>query len=275
MKFYLPNKFKQHPPIVYKYRIWDNIDLHKFQKRVLTDNEIYLSSPDQFNDPFDSTLPFQYKKRDLKEKKIYAKMYSMACTEWPHLTHLEIDKIIKDRINSGAFKNGNYSNEWHDNFIKSINAEIGIYSLSENNSNILMWSHYADSHKGYCIGLDYNILAQTFGSIGPVTYTNKFPRLSMFPKSATDDFIRLFITKSKDWEYEREIRIINRFKARQIIRIPDECIREVILGYKMGQNSKDEIIRIIESKSTPIEIFEAKINKEKYKLDLIKIKNSR
>ncbi|HGY1053520.1 TPA: DUF2971 domain-containing protein, partial [Aeromonas salmonicida subsp. pectinolytica] len=25
-------------------------------------------------------------------------------------------------------------------------------SLSRNNTNILMWSHYADSHKGFCIG---------------------------------------------------------------------------------------------------------------------------
>ena len=31
------------------------------------------------------------------------------------------------------------------------NDQCGVLSLSAKNSNILMWSHYADSHKGVCI----------------------------------------------------------------------------------------------------------------------------
>lgn len=186
----------------------------------------------------------------------------------------ERDKIIKERIGSGAFKNSKYSKEYHENFIKNINKEIGIFSLSENNSNILMWSHYADSHKGYCVGLDYNILLKIVGSIGPVTYSDKFPKLSILPKSPVEDFMKLLTTKSNDWEYEKEVRIIMRFKARETIRIPDDCIREVILGHKMEENHKKEIIDLIKTKSTPIEIFQATMNGEKFKLDINKIAHS-
>ena len=255
--------------VLYKYRVWDNSnDPYEFQRKILTHNELYLSSPNQFNDPFDSTLPFQYRKRDLKPRKIYKRMYAMSLIEWPHLPHFERDRIIKERIGSGAFIDSKYSKERHEIFIKEINEEIGIFSLSENNSNILMWSHYADSHKGYCIGLDYNILLKIAKTMGSVKYSDKFPKLSLFPKSPVDDFMQLFITKSEDWAYEKEVRIIMRFKARQTIKIPDNCIKEIILGYKMEKKHKNEIMEIIKTKSSPVEIYEATANGERFKLVL-------
>ncbi|NOZ47165.1 MAG: DUF2971 domain-containing protein [Chlorobi bacterium] len=257
--------------IAYKYRVWDKTnDSHEFQRRIITHNELYLSSPNQFNDPFDSSLPFQYRKKDLKPKKIYKKMYQMSLNEWPYMPHYERDRIIKERIGSGAFIGSKYSKEIHEDFIKKINKEIGIYSLSENKSNILMWSHYADSHKGYCVGLDYNILLKKIGSISPVIYSDKFPQLSLFPKDSIADFMQLFITKSKDWAYEKEVRIIMRYKARHTIKIPDECIKEIIFGYKMEKDDKNEIIDLIKTKSTPIAIYEATANSEKFKLDINK-----
>lgn len=270
-RLYHSNKSSNDKLIVYKYRVWDKTkDPLEFHRRILTHNELYLSSPNQFNDPFDSSLPFQYRKKDLKPRKIYKRMYQMSIIEWPLMTHSERDRIIKERIGSGAFINSKYSKERHENFIKEINEEIGIYSLSENKSNILMWSHYADSHKGYCIGLDYNILLKIVRSIGPVTYSDKFPVLSLFPKDPVADFMQLFMTKSIDWAYEREIRIIMRYKARQTVKIPDECIKEIIFGYKMEEPHKKEIMDLIKTKSTPIEIFEATANDEKFKLDINK-----
>lgn len=192
----------------------------------------------------------------------------MSLQEWPNLSHFERDEIIRKRINSGVFIDGKYSKDGYNDFIKSINEEIGIFSLSENNSNILMWSHYADSHKGYCIGLDYNVLLSLAGRIEPVIYSEKFPKLSLFPKSLTDDFMQLFITKSKDWEYEKEVRIVMRFKARQTIKIPDKCIKEIIFGYKMEEKHKNEIIDLTKTRSSPIQIYEATANGEKFKLDI-------
>jgi hypothetical protein len=198
-------------------------------------------------------------------------MYKMSLDAWPHLPHSERDKIIKERIGSGAFKDSKYSKEYHENFIKSINKEIGIFSLSENSANILMWSHYADSHRGYCVGLDFNILLGIVGSIGAVTYSDKFPKLELLPKLPVEDFMKLLTTKSNDWKYEKEIRVVMRFKARETIKIPNNCIREVILGHKMEEKHKKEIIALIKTKSAPIEIFQANINGERFKLDINKV----
>jgi len=51
---------------LYKYRAW-NDDMN-YQKRIITNNEIYLSSADQFNDPFDASLPFSIDQKGTKKK---------------------------------------------------------------------------------------------------------------------------------------------------------------------------------------------------------------
>ena len=34
----------------------------------------------------------------------------------------------------------------------------GVLSLSKSYNHQLLWSHYADSHKGYCVGYDVSVL---------------------------------------------------------------------------------------------------------------------
>ncbi|MBL0525135.1 DUF2971 domain-containing protein [Aeromonas dhakensis] len=36
--------------------------------------------------------------------------------------------------------------------------ELGVVSFSETSRNLLMWAHYANEHKGMCIGFDPNVL---------------------------------------------------------------------------------------------------------------------
>ena len=40
------------PDIIYKYRSWNN----EFHKDVLLKNQVYMSSPEDFNDPFDCRI---------------------------------------------------------------------------------------------------------------------------------------------------------------------------------------------------------------------------
>ena len=49
------------PQPLFKYRIWND----EYQKRLLTHNEVYLASADQFNDPFDASIPYRFKDEEL------------------------------------------------------------------------------------------------------------------------------------------------------------------------------------------------------------------
>lgn len=74
----IPNK-------LYKYRNWND----EYQKRILTENEIYLASANQFNDPFDASYPFRYNDEDLTPDNVYLKLYTLGKQRWPNMTEEE------------------------------------------------------------------------------------------------------------------------------------------------------------------------------------------
>jgi len=98
-----------------------------------------------------------------------------------------------------------------ESYFKDI-KNIGILSLSEVNDNVLMWSHYADQHRGFCIELERNKdsdLADNKKTL-PVRYSIKKPDISIEEheranKEEEKEIRRsLIYTKSVDWNYERE-----------------------------------------------------------------------
>lgn len=263
----------QRPNILYKYRTWQNeCDKFQYQKRILTDNELYLSSADQFNDPFDCALAFRYKESDLTRENLFKKLFENGKKMWPSYSDEQLKKIANERIDYGVFENGRYWKENRDDFHKSVNSTLGIFSLSAVNDNILMWSHYSDSHRGFCVGFDSDKLFKLSGSLGEVIYDDAFPEVGLFDDSM-EGFLRLFITKSIDWCYEEEYRILKVNFAKNILTFSNDCVRQIIFGCNIKPEHKEEIMKIAESKYKQAEIFESEINPTEFKLDIKRINN--
>src|ERR1700754_1158337 len=86
------------PPIVYKYRTWTDIN----HQRMLRNNELYLSSPADFNDPFDCRIPVNYLLLDTR-KKIEEYIDGFIGREYDQLLLNGVDptrlmKIMFDRL---------------------------------------------------------------------------------------------------------------------------------------------------------------------------------
>ena len=62
-------------------------------------------------------------------------------------------------------------------------SEVGIYSLSASFDHELLWAHYANSHKGFCIQYDLNLLVNQNRyqdlRVFPVDYEEEFPSISI------------------------------------------------------------------------------------------------
>ena len=67
------------PDVLYKYRD-RNDDYHK---RLLENKKLYFSAIDQFNDPFDGSIPYRYEPKQLTEENIFLKYYEMTKREYP------------------------------------------------------------------------------------------------------------------------------------------------------------------------------------------------
>ena len=55
----------EYPEKIFKYRDWTN----SFHQKILTENEVFMSSPKLFNDPFDCRITTNFSLLDTSEKK--------------------------------------------------------------------------------------------------------------------------------------------------------------------------------------------------------------
>jgi Protein of unknown function (DUF2971) len=79
-----------------------------------------------------------------------------------------------------------------------------VASLSADPTNLLMWSHYSEGHKGIVIEVD---VPEDHEDLIQVTYS---PFSSVFTDNlqTKEDLRHLFRGKSEEWAYEQEYRIV-------------------------------------------------------------------
>ncbi|MDQ1197935.1 DUF2971 domain-containing protein [Agrobacterium sp. SORGH_AS 787] len=89
---------------------------------------------------------------------------------------------------------------------KELSASFGIVCLSETWKEPLMWGHYADSHRGICLGFEVEA-----GGLQRILYRKERSRLEDFGRTKVsqlteEDKVEISRRKFDRWEYEREWR---------------------------------------------------------------------
>lgn len=254
------------PRILYKYRDWKD----DFHKKILIDNELYLSSVDKFNDPFDSTLPFQHDKSELTEENVIKKFVEINSKNYPNVPKIEFINEAKERFAKGEFTSDNFWRKHHQNINKNIAERYGICCLTTKNNNLLMWAHYANSHSGICIGFNTELLYKSKLIILKVNYSDFFPTIPLFEDDGLG-ISSLTTTKSKHWEYEDEYRISKHFAPKTSIKLQDNTISEIIFGCNIDYQSRKQIIAIVKEKNLKIKLYDCKIDDKEFKLNIEEI----
>ena len=161
--------------------------------------------------------------------------------------------------------------------------------LSENSKSILMWSHYAQQHEGFCIEYDFNkAIESNFPTdrLAKVFYSDSMPKLNVQslvqairrkydPKYVKDPNItnltfetclEAIITKNTVWQYEEEWRIIlDNFSDIQIDKIP--YATKIIMGINISGKNKADLLEIANAKTPPIPVYQAYLLPDKYEID--------
>lgn len=129
--------------------------------------------------------------------------------------------------------------------------------LATDYKNRLMWSHYANGHKGFCVEYDYLQRSDSLKECVPlpVIYSDERPLIPWEValdnnKENTDKLFeqlrRTLLTKDSVWSYENEWRIIISGSSSGNIAMPP--ISAVYLGTDMIQEEKEQIIKIAKQK---------------------------
>ena len=85
--------------------------------------------------------------------------------------------------------------------------KIGLLCLSKNWDNLLLWSHYGDSHTGICLGFDISDNRDSEASLD-VLYQPNLLQIRCLQDLNFDLVNRLLRTKHECWSYEQEVRMI-------------------------------------------------------------------
>lgn len=91
-------------------------------------------------------------------------------------------------------------------FKEQIARTYGVLCFSKNWHNPVLWSHYADRHRGIALGFDINS-----DMVKVVTYTERRP---LFHHADEPTLYTLLYTKHRDWQYEKEVRVYARLEER-------------------------------------------------------------
>lgn len=212
---------------LYKYKICNADHL----RNLIVDSCFYMSSRHQLNDPFDvrSDVEFvdggidrmAYLNRLFKEHKVRYKqrLEISKRLNTPIAIESEIRRLLNISIDSSGF-----------------------HSFATSPRNLLMWSHYAQSHSGVCLVYETAKDLNTFVKALPVEYSHSYPVIQYSDQMGRDLITKAFLTKAKEWEYENERRIFEKDRAGQYMSYAPEALVGLILGAKIN-NSDEAMIR--------------------------------
>lgn len=247
------------PAFIYKY-YRDNANTLQNIKA----NKIWFSAPCNFNDVFDCDIRFD-------QKQIFQSSLQFA----PNKREILPGSPMWNNLNKTI------SNELRTlkNTFEKFKTTTGITCFSEADDSLLMWAHYANNHSGICV--EYELLEinkQVGYSPVPVIYSDEKSTFSSFtPKTVEQNTISAFIksltSKSSEWSYEKEWRIIqdeeacginwdtkNKGALLNIIRP-----HAIILGCMANADFENEIHKYC--KENNINLYKMVKNNDLYKLD--------
>lgn len=215
---------------------------NEYLYKSLIKEQLNLSSPSEFNDPFDCPILVLLKIYEDDVNELILKAYNDSLKVSCFMRNIKLLPEKDEKENWITDDNGNPI------YKKKHDLDADEYL------NGLMWAHYADFHKGICIKYHFNekMTNMIVDSDKIISYFKdiKYSDEDM-SKYSNKDSISVedsFFLKGKNWEYENELRYlyfdIDGTGKHKQIDIPN-CIEAVYFGVKCSQADRDTIMKIL------------------------------
>lgn len=293
-------KNKHLPKSIFKYR-----EVNEYSLRNLKEDTVWLADPSNFNDPYDCAhtvdlmavsrvrakefLPNFFKERGLEEQLGKDVLEEMLHSADPLVFLMDVmlfkepeDKkeVIKSAILAAQSK---LNEDIVRNSSKHISSSFKLCSFSERNDSMLMWSHYADYHRGFC--LEYNLEDVSYKDyrtrfLYPVIYSDKIFNTTEYALHCIDNtsFNNLYLSmaalfKAFDWQYEKEWRLVfgsGLFDEEQSYYMGKP--KTLYLGTKIKPEDQDVLTAICKTKS--IQFYKMKAHAYEFKVEPTTIKDA-
>lgn len=203
---------------------------------------IYFASPAGFNDPYDCALvPNVATPTDADVEAILS--YYLAMNDLPQQARNEFERssvaALRELFTRAA-------RQGLENAIADFMQRRGVACFSERNDDLLMWSHYGDRYKGFCLG--FSTEGEPFTKIRQVQYASRLPTIdvaTVLVDRVADQILNdLFCTKSEAWAYEKEWRAMHDTAGTSFC-YEASALTEVYFGPDMDQQSLEIVCLVL------------------------------
>jgi hypothetical protein len=177
----------------------------------------------------------------------------------------------------------------------SFNKQFGVLSLTRKNDNLTMWAHYTNSHSGYVIEFDSSnrYFNKTINEhdklrrLNDIIYVKERPNITLFDSTIEEDKFteymieKILLTKSKHWDYEEEIRMIQPLDESDIqsnsgeihlFKFDASAVKNLYFGVNANSDFKNNVLQLLrEPRYQHVEVYQGGLSKSEYKIDFQKV----
>ena len=273
-----------YPETFYKYR-----PANDYTVSLLKKYEIQFAYAEEYSDPFDSKVIIK------KESDIDAVLRKLETTPIDE----EEKRSLRKRIEEGGIVFEQLRMAAYEAAKHSIMSSC----FSTKSDNLLLWSHYAESHKGICVGIrncsstdipgmKFNIRDSDL-SPGPISseiyergvfvvYKVDYSDSGIVEWEIYKDNFKILMdahtTKAKCWEYEDEYRLLlarNAFRSRTLNFDPRFLV-EIYFGCRIETEFQTKVQQVLKecylNKGIPVKVFQMVASKKNFALEKIELR---
>lgn len=252
---------------MYRYISLDpkNSESIKRLRDIIVESTLWLSSREAFNDPFDTKAKVII---DSSPATLRTKIRRLLKTHKPELSGVKRNQEVDRTMANQQELLSNISTTAD----KALN-NIGACCLTTNPRNLLMWSHYANQHKGVMLQFELAKDTSTFLKAVKVNYVKDYPIIN-WANDTESELRKAFLNKFEAWGYEDEWRIIHVFGANTYMDFQSTALTGIVLGCKADEFVKSTINQLLsertEKNMSAVNIYNAYMHDSKYKVTVKK-----
>jgi Protein of unknown function (DUF2971) len=235
-----------------------------YLRDILVRSRLWLSSPDDFNDPFDMSAKMLFDGTIKEKRQRINENLKRNGFNWN-----QRKKLIPEILRKGT--------EEHDRIVQrghvATVTSTGVCCFAGDPLNILMWSHYTTNHRGLCLQFDVAKDPNTFLRAVTMKYSEEYP-LIRYVTGFPEGLLVALERKHIGWQYEKETRIVMPEHAHQYLSFRPDALVGIIIGCRATE-AEDTIVRELltersaQSYPTP-KLYQACKHPTKYRLILKK-----
>lgn len=247
------------PRTLYRYRsLAGEYGRSGFEDAILR-SQMYWQTHTAFNDPFDCSPVLEFGLSRLGWRSYHQGVISRNLSRVD-----EKRRRAKQRFDRSSIQRLEASLK---HAFWSAIGNTAFCCLSTDSQSVLMWSHYADYHRGICLEFRESVKDLTFVAL-PVNYTKERPIVRPTEEMNTDIFTSCVLSKSLDWEYEREFRMIDHGSGPGYRSFHPERLKSIILGCRVSEADEKYVYSMVSKNRKDIKIRKSVLNSSKYSIDI-------